>query len=169
ARSKHLPNTLFFSCHDRYPEYFWSDAMKGHANAVTRIESVSLVSKARSDAKRFLATFLGDKSPLLGTHMHSYTAGLSRVDVMAPETAARLYDGLLNGPAPTDDGIVAIHFACSDLAAARTWIEKAGVSVETHDGALHVPAGDAFGTVLVFAEDEMAADAPAKSDEVPTA
>ncbi|WP_417668661.1 VOC family protein [Roseibium sp.] len=56
-----LPGLAFFTCHNRFPETFWRDEFKSHANGAACVEKVYLVAGDPSDHHEFLGGLTGQR------------------------------------------------------------------------------------------------------------
>lgn len=55
ATSPDMPEIVFFTCHNRTPEYFWKPAFQAHANGARRIAAVYLAAEDPARHRDFLS------------------------------------------------------------------------------------------------------------------
>ncbi len=141
---------LYF-CHHFTRGLVWRDEWRHHANGVTGVVRAVIVARDPSDLSGLFGRMFGDDAvrPIDGGF--ALTLGVSRFDIVTPETlAAEVGDAAPDG-AGRDSYMAALEFRTRSLDAAWNAMELGRIAGTRHEqGRVIVPAAAAFGATLVF-------------------
>ncbi len=137
-----------FACQHLTPDAVWIPALRRHANGATRLAAVEIVAADPRAAATHLSRLIDRPVASVGDGSYRVGSGGTRADFLFHDTAAfaRRYPERVRAGAPTE-GAAALVIATDDMAKARG---IAGAVV--HDGAVSVPAAQASGVIVRFAE-----------------
>lgn len=151
AAAPHLADAGLFFCEQHYPENFWNPAFQAHANGVTGVAAVTLVSDDPAREASRLAR-IADRDATPGT--------LAEFEIRTPrgtiEIASRARAETLFGrdalpAARPGPHWIAARFSIADRTGAAAALEAGRVRFTDHDGRLVVPAAESAGVALAFA------------------
>ncbi len=149
AADPNTPDSGYFTCQQHYPENFWNPAFQEHANGVSGIAEVIMVSEKPKNHIRFFQAFSGVSD------IHSKADGFSVrtergiISVMTP-SAFRAYSGTEPPNLPRGGRLAAIRFVMDDKTAVITSLRKGGLATIERDHFICVPPDAAFGATLIF-------------------
>jgi hypothetical protein len=95
ATSAAMPEAVFFTCHNRTPEYFWKPAFQTHANGVQRIAAVYLAAEEPARHRDFLSKLTQSSSVETDGGLR-FKCGSGELLVLTPVRLA----AIAPGPAP---------------------------------------------------------------------
>jgi catechol 2,3-dioxygenase-like lactoylglutathione lyase family enzyme len=149
AADPKTPDAGYFTCQQHYPENFWNPAFQDHANGVSGVTEVVMVSEKPQDHVYFFRAFSGLRE------VHSNASGFSvrteRGDIRVMNPAAyRTYCATEPPNLTRGARFAAIRFMERDKAAVISVLQKGGVSFLDRDFGIVVPADVAFGATLLF-------------------
>ena len=143
------PETGFFTCLHRHPEYFWNPAFQVHINTATAVAGVALVAARPSRHESFLAAFTGAGTCKAMPGGIAVQTERGDIQVVTPAAFGDLY-----GVAPPDVlgglRLAALRFAVRDRGAAKSIFEQAKIPVTIAGNAIVLGSHAAMGAVLVF-------------------
>jgi hypothetical protein len=149
AADPRAPETGFFTCLHRRPEYFWNPAFQVHANTAAGVVGVVLVAECPSDHQSFLAAFTGARGVVPATGTLNITTERGEIQVMTPGNFSENY-----GVAPPDVSrgarLAALRFAVRDMDAASRLLASAQAVPSERMGRLILGPDAVMGAVLVF-------------------
>lgn len=147
------PGGRIFFCRHLTPELVWRSEWQIHANGVTGIAGVTVATADPVASIHLLERIFGSAAIARIDGGVRLTAGPSFVDYLTPAAARAAFgDDIGLDPAGADRK-VAVTLRTASRAAARAALERGGVPFSTRaDGALLVPAPEAFGPALAFVE-----------------
>lgn len=155
ARDPIASETAFFTCTQRKPENFWSPQMQRHANGVTHVLGVVLVTDSPADHVSFIDTFSGctPRRAVDGWFVTQTPRGA--IDLMTPELFIERY----GVAAPQGEGLrlAAVRFDTPGAADLRRGLAARRMLVEQIEGIAVVPPTAAMGATLIFERNEDAA------------
>jgi hypothetical protein len=149
ASDPRAPETGFFTCLHRYPEYFWNPAFQIHANTATAVAGVVLVADEPARHREFLLAFAGAQHA--SDSGDGFTIELPRgaIETMTPATFVRRF-GVAAPDTAGGARLAALRFGVRDLGSVRPVLEQAGIPAAMVDGAAVVGPQTAMGAVLIF-------------------
>jgi hypothetical protein len=151
VRNPSDPAHGFFTCRNRYPENFWSDAYQRHANGARSLDTVVVVCDEPAEQHIFYSAFTGEREMRASSLGIAIDTPRGRLHLMTPAAFSALYGVPAPGLAPGASMIAAIALAGADRQALARRFARDGVrAVEAPEG-LVLPAEDGFGLALVFA------------------
>lgn len=93
AASPDMPDLVFFTCHNKTPQYFWKPAFQTHANGARRIAAVYLAAEEPARHRNFLTNLTQDA----GTETEGgllFACGSEELLVLTPSRLAAIAPGL---------------------------------------------------------------------------
>lgn len=152
AKMQDAPRAGFFTCQQHFPQNFWSEARRRHANGVTGIASVTLVAEDPSDHHEFLGAFIGQREMRAVSGELELDTGRGLVSVLSPA----LFRHRFGETPPLKPGagaqFGAITFSVPDRAALRTGAQRHGVAIRQRGALDVIDAASAHGIVLAFGD-----------------
>ena len=145
-----IPDAGFFTCQHHNPDRFWWPEYQRHANGATSIDAVVMVGRDPADYHIFFTWLTGQHDMRSDSLMVSFDTGGGKVEIVTPVAAKAMY-GVEVEPNPKPR-FVAMRIATDDLAAAAITLKGNGVPFVERMGRLVVPAGEACGVAIAFAE-----------------
>ncbi|NWG26376.1 MAG: VOC family protein [Pseudorhodoplanes sp.] len=139
----------FAVCQQHFPENFWNPQFQTHANGVTGIGGVVLVSDDPNARAAFLRAFVGKRDLDMRQDSVSAQTARGRIDIVTPERFAREFGVDPSGP-PGMLRLAALRFVTRDLAAAAGSLTAGGIAARSLNGRLVVPPQIAHGAVIAF-------------------
>jgi hypothetical protein len=139
----------YFTCHNRFPQNFWSEAYQRHANGVTALEAVVLTCEEPAGQAEFWSAFSGERE------MRATSLGLTvatprgEIRLMTPAAFAALYGDEMPVTG-SDCRMAALVLSGADRPAMAELAARAGVTTREVPAGLRIPAAEAFGMSLVF-------------------
>ena len=131
ASSPAMPEIVFFTCHNRFPQHFWKPAFQTHANGAQAIVAIYLVAGAPEAHREFLENLLGVPATAVPGGFALACGAGQEIQVLQP---ACIKD--LDATAPLDCGDGALF---------------AGIAVRAAGAAPRVtPADDACGIFIAW-------------------
>jgi catechol 2,3-dioxygenase-like lactoylglutathione lyase family enzyme len=147
ARDKAAPSIHFATCQQHYPENFWNPAFQNHANGAKEIRAVMMVADDPERHRAFASSYTGSTDFYVEPGEVSAIMPRGWLGIMTPARFAAAF----GGPQPAaGNRLQAIHFAVADIAAARTLMQRAGVTTRDHRHGFVVDPADAMGATLSF-------------------
>jgi hypothetical protein len=149
AADPKTPDAGYFTCQQHYPENFWNPAFQDHANGVSGVTEVVMVSEKPQDHVHFFRAFSGI------SEVHSNTSGFSvrtqRGDIRVMNPAAYRTHCATEPPNLTRGArFAAMRFTMRDKPGLISVLQKGGVSFLERDFGIVVPADVGFGATLLF-------------------
>jgi hypothetical protein len=144
ARDAAMPDCGFFTCHQHFPQNFWSDAAQEHANGASGIARVTIVAENPSDHHIFLSAFTGERAMRATSFGIEVVAGQGVVEIVSREGFSFRYG--VAAPEAETPRFAGFEIALADPAAIAA---KAGGAI-THAGGVTVAAGPVPGTAIRF-------------------
>jgi catechol 2,3-dioxygenase-like lactoylglutathione lyase family enzyme len=148
AADPNTPDAGYFTCQQHYPENFWNPAFQKHANGVSGIAELIMVSQKPENHLGFFRAFSGVSGIRAKADGFSVQTERGVISVMTP-AAYRAYCGTEPPNLARGARFSAIRFATRDKTGAVCAL-KAGVPVIEHDLLICVPPDAAFGATLIF-------------------
>ncbi|MCJ8143093.1 VOC family protein [Ancylobacter sp. A5.8] len=138
----------FFTCHQRFPDNFWSPDLQRHMNSTDSIAGVVLVATEPAAHLDFLAAFLDVPFRRAVDGWHIARTPRGSVDLMSPE----IYTQRFGVAAPADQGLrlAALRFAVADITKARRRVASSRMSAEEIEGIIVIGPKAGLGAALVF-------------------
>ena len=137
-----------FACQHHTRDAVWIPAIQKHANHVTRIARIELVSPDPKAAAEHMSKLTDQPVTTDSNGSFKVPSGAGRADFVFFDTAAlatRYPAKMLSGlPA---EGAIALVLGSSDLAAAKAYL---GTSSITHDGMVLAPPSEANGVIVAI-------------------
>ena len=147
AHDSAAPSTRFATCQQHYPENFWNPAFQNHANGAKAVRAVVMVADEPERHRAFAAAFTGSTDFYNEPGEVSVWTARGALGIMTPARFAAAFGG---PQPPPGNRLQAVRFAVTDIAAARTLVQQAGVRArDWRDGFVIDPA-DALGATLSF-------------------
>ncbi len=137
-----------FACQHHTRDAVWIPAIQKHANGVTRIVRIELLSPDPKAAAEFMHKLIDQPVTREADGSYKVPSGEGRADFVFLDKAmlaARYPDKLLS--ALPDEGAVTLVLGTSSLAAATTALGSIAVS---HGGMVIAPPSDANGVIVAF-------------------
>ncbi|MFG1422581.1 VOC family protein [Roseixanthobacter liquoris] len=141
------PDVGFFTCTQRRPENFWSPDLQRHANGVTGVSGVVLVSESLVDHVSFLDTLTGVTPRRASDDWYVAQTPRGEIDLMTRANFTQRY----GVPAPAGEGLrlAAIRFDSPGAASLRRSLQARGMVEEAIEGIVVVKPSRALGAALV--------------------
>ena len=149
AADPRTPDAGYFTCQQHYPENFWNPAFQMHANGLSGIAKVIMVSESPEDHVSFLSAFSGVRDINSSASGFSIHTERGDIGVMSP-SAYRAYSGTEPPNLTRGARFAAIRFVMPDRRAAISALEKGGIAIVERDCGIVVPPDVAFGATLIF-------------------
>lgn len=151
AASPTAPDFGTFTRLQRRPENFWSQDLQRHANGVTGLAGIVLVSDSPVDDIAFLDTVSGVSVNRASDGWYVGQTPRGQIDLMT----RALYTERYGVPAPGTDRLrlAAVRFATSGAPELRRALAARRMVEETIEGMVVVPPRAALGATLVFERD----------------
>jgi hypothetical protein len=150
-----VPNGRIFFCQHLTPELVWRETWQQHPNGATGVSQFVIAAKDPAASVALLARSFGDA---LVTHIEGgkrVTANETEIDYLTPDAVlARFGDTVVVDEAGQDRMVALVLRTASLTAAAQAFHEGGVTGVQEHGERLVVPASVAYGTALVFEQDE---------------
>ena len=150
---KAMPQAAFFTCQQHAPEYFWKPEYQRHANGARDIAEIVMVADDPAAWRTHYEGLQGADSARLDGDLLTVATARGIVSVMTQDAFSGRFPGE-TAPADRDGPVFAAAVvAVSNAQALRETL--AGNQVEfrdSADGRPFVPAADAFGLAIGFAE-----------------
>lgn len=148
ARDPHAPDLGAFTCHQKKPENFWSQDLQRHANNVTGLAGVVLVSDSPADHLAFLETVSGVGMNRASDDWFVGQTPRGQIDLMTRPLFTERY----GVPAPGQDGmrLGAVRFSSPGAPELRRALAARRMVEEAIEGMVVVPPRAAMGATLVF-------------------
>ncbi len=146
-----VPAGRLYFCQHLTRDLVWRDEWRHHANGVTGVARAIVVAKDTADLGALFARMFGPDAvrPIDGGC--ALTVGLSRFDVVSPETFHAEFGDAAPDPAGRDTYMAALEFRTRSLDAAAAALETGRVEGARPLGqSIVVPASSAFGATLAF-------------------
>lgn len=141
----------FFTCHNLYPENFWSADYQRHENGATVLDTVVVVCEEPAEQHIFYAAFTGEREMRASSLGIAIETPRGRLHLMPPSAFEALYGVPAPALVPGGSAIAALAVAGADRAAVAQSLARRSINaVESREG-LVLPAADGFGLALVFA------------------
>jgi hypothetical protein len=101
AISADMPDIVFFTCHNKTPQYFWKPAFQAHENGGRRIAAVYLAAEQPTQHEAFLSKLTGNPGVATDGGIR-FPCGTEELLVLTPARLAEIAPGfgidLSNGP-----------------------------------------------------------------------
>jgi catechol 2,3-dioxygenase-like lactoylglutathione lyase family enzyme len=149
AADPRTPDAGYFTCQQHYPENFWNPAFQMHANRLSGIAKVIMVSEKPEDHVSFLSAFSGVSDINSSASGFSIHTERGDIEVMSP-SAYRAYSGTEPPNLTRGARFAAMCFAMPDRRAAISAFEKGGIAIVERDCGIVVPPDVALGATLIF-------------------
>ncbi len=149
AADPRTPDAGYFTCQQHYPENFWNPAFQMHANGLSGIAKVIMVSESPEDHVSFLSAFSGVRDINSSASGFSIHTERGDIGVMSP-SAYRAYSGTEPPNLTRGARFAAIRFVMPDRRAAISALETGGIAIVERDCGIVVPPDVAFGATLIF-------------------
>jgi catechol 2,3-dioxygenase-like lactoylglutathione lyase family enzyme len=138
----------YFTCHNLFPENFWSKAWQSHANGVRRLEAVVMTNADPADQAEFWKAFTGRREMRATSLGITVSTPRGDIRIMTPAAFAALFG---DDSAPVDGNrLAALVLAGGDVDSIARRAADAGLSVDRVSEGLRLRAADAHGMTLVF-------------------
>jgi hypothetical protein len=147
VQDKAAPSMGFATCQQHYPENFWNPAFQKHANGVQAVRAVIMVADEPERHRSFASAFTGSTDFYAEAGEVSVTTARGALSIMTPARFAAAFGG---PPPEAGNHLQAIRFAVTDIAAARTVMQKGDVRTRGHRDGFVIDAVDALGATLSF-------------------
>jgi catechol 2,3-dioxygenase-like lactoylglutathione lyase family enzyme len=142
------PRVGFFTCQQHYPENFWNPAFQKHANGVTGIAGIVIVTIAPAAHRRFIESFVGAAAMATADGL-SVATPRGTVELVTPDVFTRRY-GVAGPDASVGAKLAAVRFAVTDASLMQSAPQLAGIAGLYAGNAAVLGMPDAMGAVLVF-------------------
>jgi catechol 2,3-dioxygenase-like lactoylglutathione lyase family enzyme len=147
AQDKAAPSIRFATCQQHYPENFWNPAFQNHANGAKEIRAVMMVADDPEQHRAFASAYTGSSDFYIEPGEVSVTTPRGALSIMTPARFAAAFGG---PPPAAGNHLQAIRFAVADVAAARSIMQKSGVTTRNHREGFVIDAAEALGATLSF-------------------
>jgi len=148
---KAMPEAVFFTCQQHAPQYFWKPAYQEHANGALRVSDVVMRAPDPAACADFFARLQGKDAIDAAPGRVTVRTALGTVTLLDARGIADRFPGM-SLPGPTDSPcFVAYRIDVRDIAATDALLQRQGIAVRRHRGALIVDPADAFGVAIEFA------------------
>lgn len=144
-----MPESVFFSCQQHAPKYFWKREYQVHANGARTIAEVVMAAPDPPALADLFAGLQGGDSMRVADGALAVATARGRVVVLAPRAFAARF-----GAAPTGaetPRFAAFRIGGTDTDAMANRVAAAGVPYRRADGAVQISAAAAFGVAIEFA------------------
>jgi hypothetical protein len=151
AASPTAPDLGTFTCLQRKPENFWSADLQRHANGVTGLAGIVLVSESPVDDIPFLDTVSGVSLNRASEGWFVGQTPRGQIDLMSRQ----LYSDRYGVPGPVGQGLrlAAVRFATTGAPELRRALAARRMVEEAIEGMVVVPPRAALGAAIVFERD----------------
>ncbi|MFG1463566.1 VOC family protein [Xanthobacter sp. DSM 24535] len=141
------PDVGFFTCTQHKPENFWQPEMQRHANGITDVAGVVLVSESLIDHVSFLDTLTGVTPRRASNDWYVAQTPRGEIDLMTRAT----FTERCGVPAPAGEGLrlAAIRFHSAGAASLRRSLQARGMVEEAIEGIVVVKPTSALGAAIV--------------------
>lgn len=144
-----MPESVFFTCQQHAPKYFWKREYQVHANGGRTIAEVVMAAPDPPAFGDFFAKLQGPESVRAADGALAVATARGRVLVMTPRAfAARFGAASAGGEAPH---FAAFRIAGADTNALAARLSAAGIAHRRAEAAVQIPAAAAFGVAIEFA------------------
>ncbi|WP_293723239.1 VOC family protein [Stappia sp.] len=138
----------YFTCHNLFPENFWSSAYQTHGNGVRALEAVVLTTDEPADQAEFWKAFTGRREMRATSLGITISTPRGDIRIMTPAAYGALFG---DDMAPVEGNrLAALVLAGGDVEAIARRAADAGLSMDRVSEGLRLRAADAFGITLVF-------------------
>lgn len=120
AHPTQLPELVFFTCHNKFPENFWKSAFQQHRNGVSRLKGIILT----SDEPNLLTPFLSHLSGGKSEDGDRWALGRHWLDLIAPAQLVDRFPDCGSNPS-AGSRFTALSFAVQNLDQFRDQITRA--------------------------------------------
>jgi len=149
ASDLRAPETGFFTCLHRRPEYFWNPAFQVHTNTTASVAGVVLVAKCPIEHQNFLTAFTGAQESAAMRCGLTIMTEHGEIQVMTPAAFIERY-GVVPPEVPSGARLAALRFTVCDISLAKLTFEKAKIPAASAGNAIVIGAQAAMGAALVF-------------------
>jgi len=146
-----MPETAFFTCQQRAPEYFWKPEYQRHANGAIAVTEAVMVAPEPAALQGLFAGLQGADAVRATKDRLEVTTARGAVTVLTPELAAERFEGLPLSGAPETPHFVGYRVAVRDLDDVRVRFDASDVTCRATSGVLQIAPDVAYGTYLEFA------------------
>ena len=143
------PEAGFFTCLHRHPENFWNPAFQKHANSVTGVAGVVLVSDAPERQLDFLLAFTGAARADAAGEGFAIVTPRGTIEVTTPAAFLNRF-GATAPDVSRGARLAALRFTAADPSLLEGVPELAGLAGLYAGNATVIGRDDAMGAVLVF-------------------
>ena len=150
AHSPAIRDAGFFVCQQHNPQAFWNPAFQAHANTVTGIASVVMVTETPGEQATFLSAFCGAGGTFAIDGGEAVDTGRGLVEAITPAALARRYGAQALPSRHRAPTFAAVRFRVGDLDALRGVLGRSGVQHRHVGPAVIVHPEAAHGVTLVF-------------------
>lgn len=150
AESPAIRDAGFFVCQQHNPQAFWNPAFQAHANMVTGIAAVVMVTDTPQEQARFLAAFCGAERTCTVDGGEAADTGRGLIEAITPAALVRRYGEEALPATHAAPTFAAVRFKVGDLNAARGALARSGVPQRHVGPAIIVHPKAAHGVTLVF-------------------
>jgi hypothetical protein len=148
AADGNAPDIHFAVCQQHYPENFWNSAFQKHANTVSGIAGIVLVTMDSNRHRNFMQSFAGGKARDAGEGF-SITTPRGEIEMTTPDAFTRRY-GVAAPDMSRGARLAAIRFTAADASLLQAAPELAGIAGTYAGNSAVIGPEDAAGAVLVF-------------------
>lgn len=144
-----MPESVFFTCQQHAPKYFWKRDYQVHANGARTIAEVVMAAPDPPALADFFARLQGAESVRASGDGLTVATARGRVIVLTPRAFETRFGAPPPGPATPH--FAAFRVAGIDVDAMKGRLQMARIAHGAHDGVLCVPAPAAGGVAIEFA------------------
>lgn len=150
ARSAAIRDAGFFVCQQHNPQAFWNPAFQTHANTVTGIASVVMVTATPAQEAGFLAAFCGTHATRTVEGGEAVDTGRGLLEAITPAALAERYGAEALPAKHAAPTFAAVRLTAGDLDATRSVLAVSGVPYRDAGSTIIVHPAAAHGVTLVF-------------------
>ncbi len=142
----------FFTCQHHFPENFWRAEYQSHPNGARSIESAAMVARDPNDVREFLAHLTGVSDVKSTSHGMAFDTGEGRIQVLTPRDAQAFFCEAIASEPESGPRFIGYSIGVADLAATAAFFWERAIPFAEGPGRLVVPAAEACGAAVAFAE-----------------
>lgn len=144
-----MPESVFFTCQQHAPKYFWKRDYQLHANGARAIAEVVMAAPDPPALADFFARLQGPESVRASGDGLTVATARGRVIVLTPRAFETRFGTAPPGPATPH--FAAFRISGIDRDAMKARLAAAHTAHDVRDGMLHVPAAAGCGVAIEFA------------------
>ena len=148
ARDPDAADLGFFTSKHGRPELFWNPAFQKHANSVTDIAGVVLVSADPARHRHFMESFVGGAAEQENDGL-AFSTPRGTIEMTTPDAFLRRF-GVAAPDVSRGARLAAIRFAVTDASLVQNTPELAGIAGIYAGNKAIIGANDAMGAVIIF-------------------